>query len=223
MADGDNFDKHGKLGWKSTARRFYERDRGLEDSAFRSLRKVFLSGMAGAYPDAVDALFDHASQRTLTGDWRNDVSERLDRIATQHGDELSRALIQVARDLAVSPMAVDIVGASSSDRVRAEIGRSLLTELVGVVVTAPGLVESLLSGRYRIHLTQAQFLDLEVESIRRLKRSDKVLRVAIEGLGLRPSQIMGKHTRTPTAKSSQRDLVHRPFNVGHEESSHAAD
>jgi len=223
MADGDNFDKHCKLGWKSTARRFYERDEGLEDSAFRSLSKMFKFGLAGAYRDLVDVLFDHVSQRQVTSDWRSDISEQLDNVATRHGDEMSRGLVQIARDYAASPLTVSVIGADSSDRTRAEIGRSLLAGLVDVVVTTPGIVGSLLSGRNRYHLTQAQFQLREEEGLRRLNRSDKVLRVAIEGLGLQPSEIMGKQSPTPTAKRSQRDLVRRPFNLGEQESSNAAD
>lgn len=223
MADGDNFDKHGKRGWKSTARRFYERHEGLEDSAFRSLRKLFKFESSVAYREIVDVLFDHLAQRHMTSDWRSDISGHLDHVATRHGDEMSRWLAHIARDVAASPQAVHVPGADVSDKVRAEIGRSLLAGLVGEVVTTPGIVTSLLSGRNRYCLTRTQFRLCEEEGLGRLNRSDKVLRVAIEALGLRPSEVMGKQVRKRHAKPSQRDLVHRPFELRREESSHAAD
>lgn len=207
----------------STARRFYERDEGLEDSAFRSLRKMFKFDSAGAYREIVDVLLDHMTQRHLTSDWHSDVFGQLDRIGTRHGDEMSRGLIHIAQGYAASPSTVNVVAANSPERARAEIGRSLLAGLVGVVVTTPGIVKSLLSGRDRYHLTQEQFHSCEEEGLHRLNRSDKILRVAIEQLGLRPSEVMGKQVSTRLARHSQRDLVHQPFDLGRAESSHAAD
>lgn len=223
MADGDNFDKHGKRGWKSTARRFYDRDEGLEDSAFRSLRKLFKFESTAAYREIVDVLFNHLLQRQMTSDWRGDILGQLDHVATRHGGEISRGLIQIARDVAASPWTVHVSDADLSNKVRAEIGRSLLAGLVGLIVTTPGIVTSLFSGQDQYRLTRTQFQHCEEEGLRRLNRSDKVLRVAIEGLGFRPAEIMGKQLRTRPLKPSQRDLVHRPFNLEREERSHAAD
>jgi hypothetical protein len=206
MPDGDSFDQHGRMWWKTASRKLFERIETFETSAVWSIKKMFRDESLAAFRDLTDVLIEAFDLRAHGVDGRVFIDSRLREIERQHLDLDSQTAIRLARDILTDATVASEIQRTPVEQRPERVGCHLVARLAVENCCMPALVHALQRGS---SFSLERIRVAKESGIRELHCSADLINVVRQQLQQGP-EIIVQAVATPRLRTrvDQESLVH---------------